>query len=141
MTQTRRTTLLLLAALTLSGCKHAPAPTSAPTQSPAEPIAPHPAPAVDPATAGSISGTVHFDGKAPARIAIDMSADPACALATEPNLTEQYLVSGHNLANVFVYIKSGIPDAAAPANTPPVVLDRRAAATSPTSSPSSKEAP
>jgi plastocyanin len=122
-----RPTILLIAALTFSGCKHAPAP----TQSPTEPIASHSAPAVDPATAGSISGVVHFDGKSPTRIAIDMSADPACALATEPNLTEQYIVTNHNLANVYVYIKSGIPDAAAPAGTPPVVLDQKACRYSP----------
>ena len=113
--------LLLLAALMLSGCKQTPAP----MQSPSEPIAAHSAPAVDPATAGSISGVIHFDGKPPARIAIDMSADPACALATEPNLTEQYLVADGKLANVYVYVKSGIPDATAPASTPPVVLDQK----------------
>jgi plastocyanin len=117
----RSTSILLLAAITLSGCKHTPAP----TESPSEPIAAHPAPAVDPATAGTISGVVHFDGKAPTRISIDMSADPACALATEPNLTEQILVTDHKLANVYVYVKSGAPDATAPASTDPVVLDQK----------------
>ena len=117
----RSTSILLLTALALSGCKHTPAP----TESPSEPIAAHPAPAVDPATAGSISGVVHFDGKAPARIPIEMSADPACAFTAEPNLTEQYLVTDHKLANVYVYIKSGIPDAKAPANTPPVIIDQK----------------
>lgn len=117
----RTPSLILLSALTLSGCKQSPAP----TPSPAEPIAAHPAPAVDPATAGSISGTVHFDGKAPARISIDMSADPACALATEPNLTEQYLVSDHKLANVYVYVKSGAPNSTAPTGAPSVVLDQK----------------
>jgi plastocyanin len=117
----RSTSILLLTALALSGCKHAPAP----TESPSEPIAAHPAPAVDPATAGAISGVVHFDGKAPARIPIEMSADPACAFTAEPNLTEQYLVTDHKLANVYVYIKSGIPDAKAPANTPPVIIDQK----------------
>jgi plastocyanin len=118
-----RSTSILLTALTLAGCKHAPAP--APAEPTTEPIAAHPAPAVDPATAGSISGIVHFKGNAPARIAIDMSADPACALATEPNLTEQYLVTDHKLANVYLYIKSGAPDAKAPAATPPIVLDQK----------------
>jgi plastocyanin len=116
-----RIAALLLATLTLSGCKQAPAP----AEPGAQPIAAHPAPAVDPATAGSISGVVHFEGNAPARIAIDMSADPACALAAEPNLTQQYIVTNHKLANVYIYIKSGIPDAAAPANTAPVVLDQK----------------
>jgi plastocyanin len=122
LTVTNRSALLLLTALTLAGCKHPAAPTQ---QDASAPIAAHPAPAVDPATAGSISGTVTFSGKAPARIPIDMSMDPACALATEPNLTEQYIVTDHKLANVYVYIKSGAPDSTAPAGTPPVVLDQK----------------
>ena len=112
-----RSASLLFAALTLAGCKSTPAPS--PQQPASEPIAAHPAPAVDPATAGSIKGVVDFKGKAPARVAIDMSADPACSLSTEPNLTEQYIVSDHHLANVYVYIKSGAPDATAPAGTDP----------------------
>ena len=54
-----------------------------------------------------------------------MSADPACAFATEPNLTEQYLVDHGHLANVFVYIKAGAPDAKAPAGAAPVILDQK----------------
>jgi plastocyanin len=54
-----------------------------------------------------------------------MSADPACAFAATPNLTEQYLVDHGHLANVFVYIKTGAPDSTAPATTPPVVLDQK----------------
>ena len=117
----RTPSLLLLAAIALSGCKQSPAPTATVTQ----PAQSHPAPAVDPATAGSITGIVNFTGKVPARIAIDMSADPACALATEPNLTEQYIVADHKLANVYIYVKSGTPDSTAPAGTPPVVMDQK----------------
>jgi plastocyanin len=54
-----------------------------------------------------------------------MSMDPACSLATEPNLTEQVLVANHALANVYVYIKSGIPASQAPAGTAGVVLDQK----------------
>ena len=119
---THRSTTLLLATLLLTGCKQTPAPQQ---QTDAAPIAAHPASAVDPATAGSISGTITFTGKPPARIPIDMSADPACAMAAEPNLTEQYLVDHNRLANVFVYIKTGAPDSTAPATTAPVVLDQK----------------
>jgi plastocyanin len=112
-------TSLFLATLSLSGCKHATAPEAS------QPIAAHPAPAVDPATAGSITGVVSFKGTAPARIAIDMSADPACALATTPNLTEQVLVTDHKLANVYLYVKSGAPDTVAPASAEAVVLDQK----------------
>jgi plastocyanin len=109
-----RSAIILLTALTLTACKKSPAPNVA-----------TPTPAVNPATAGTITGTVHFDGAAPKRLPIDMSMDPACSLATEPNLTEQVLVANHALANVYVYIKSGIPASQAPAGTVPVVLDQK----------------
>lgn len=115
--------ILPLASLVLTvffaGCKH----TTAPADS--QPITAHPAAAVDPATAGSITGVVRFDGVAPKRIPIDMSADPACALATEPNLTEQYVVDHGHLANVYVYIKSGVPDSTAQTSVPAIVLDQK----------------
>lgn len=116
----RSTSLLLLTALTLSGCKPTPSPAApAPV---ARTIA---APPIDLATTGSISGVVHFDGKPPERIAIDMFADPVCARSLQPNFTEQIIVTGHKLANVYVYIKSGAPASTAPAGTPPVVLDQK----------------
>ncbi len=79
---------------------------------------------IDPATAGSITGIIHFKGTAPARIPIDMSMDPACSLAGE-NLTEQYIVNKGNLANVYVYIKSGLPASAAPTGAAPVKIDQK----------------
>jgi plastocyanin len=129
----RSTALLLLTALTLAGCKRTPTPAnSAPV---ATRTAAHPAPAVDPATAGSISGVVHFDGQPPARISIDMSADPACNLPNLPNQTEQIIVNDHHLANVYVYIKSGVPSSGVPGsdvpnyaaspNAAPVRLDQK----------------
>jgi plastocyanin len=113
------------ATLLLAGCK---------SKSPANPEAPSatspaaantPAPTIDPTTAGTVTGIVHFSGAAPERIKIDMSADPACALSDTPNLTEQYVVSGGHLANVFVYIKSGLPVWSTPADAQPVVLDQK----------------
>ena len=118
----------LTAALTLTGCKKLPHTTTTYTETVTQS---NPAPPVDPTTAGAISGVVHFDGTAPTRISIDMSADPACNLANLPNLTEQYIVNDHHLANVYVYIKSGAPGyTAAPSytvapGTPPVTLDQR----------------
>ena len=35
---------------------------------------------LDPATLGAVSGTMHFAGKAPAPVKIDMSMDPACSM-------------------------------------------------------------
>jgi len=81
---------------------------------------------LDPTTLGAVSGTVHFSGKAPERIRIDMSQDPACSTQGGDNFAEQYVVHDGRLANVYVYVKDG-PAAAmsAPATTTaPVVLDQ-----------------
>jgi len=110
-------TLLLTAALTLSGCKSNPGT----TQSEATPAA-TPAPNPD---AGTATGTIHFTGKPPARTPIDMSMDPACAMTSAENDAEQFIVANGKLANVYIYIKSGAPPSQAPAKTPPVVLDQK----------------
>jgi plastocyanin len=124
-----RTPAVLLCALILTGCKHAPPPTvSAPA---ATPVAAHPAPPVNPATAGAISGVVRFDGQPPARIPIDMSADPACNLPKLPYLTEQIMVTDQQLANVYVYIKSGAPSYTAVPMAPAVRLNQKGCRYSP----------
>jgi plastocyanin len=122
----RLATVSLAATLLLAGCKStAPATTETSSTNTSPAPASTAAPAIDPATTGSVTGEIHFTGKAPERIRIDMSADPACALSDTPNLTEQYVVSGGHLANVFVYIKSGLPSWSAPADAPSVVLDQK----------------
>ena len=81
---------------------------------------------IDPATAGTITGTIHFEGAAPKRIAIDMAQDPACAYAGKtPNLTEQYVVQDGKLANVFLYVQSGLGAKIYAPPTTPVVLDQK----------------
>ena len=120
---------LLLTALTLTGCKPAPAPAASTPA--ATRITAHPAPPVDLATAGAISGTIHLDGQPPARIPIDMSADPACNLPNLPYLTEQIIVTNQQLANVYVYIKSGAPSYTALPDAPPVRLDQKGCRYSP----------
>jgi hypothetical protein len=69
-----------------------------------------PATAVDPTTAGSITGTVTLDGAPPASKPIDMSASPACAQANPSLVVPPSVVTGENgaLANVVVYVKSGL---------------------------------
>lgn len=60
---------------------------------------------------GSISGTILFTGTVPTA-RIDTSMDPACASEGKSSLpTEQFVVNNHHLANVFVYVKSGPPNA------------------------------
>lgn len=79
---------------------------------------------IDPNTAGSISGTIHFDGKAPARVQIDMGQDPVCALA-DANYAEQYVVHDGGLQNVFVYVKDGLGNKLYAAPSEPVVMDQK----------------
>jgi plastocyanin len=65
---------------------------------------------VDPATSGVIKGTISFTGRKPARIPIDMSSDPACVEAHHGKPFDESVVVNPNgkLANVFVYIKTGL---------------------------------
>ena len=73
---------------------------------------------------GQISGTIFFQGKAPSGT-IDTSMDPACGKATLP--TEQYVVKDGKLANVFLYVKSGPPEAMQDGgrSAQPVVMDQK----------------
>jgi plastocyanin len=105
----------------LTGCKQGQV-----TGDGARVVAKSPVVPLDPATLGTASGTVHFAGKAPERVKIDMSQDPVCSMTGGDNFAEQYVVKDGKLANVYVYVKSG-PAAAmsAPATTiAPVVLDQ-----------------
>lgn len=132
MTFARRVLLVsLLAALSFAGCKSDTAARN--SESPGSPsgrsgAAPPPAAPVDPATAGTITGTVDFKGAPPPRVPIDMSMDPACAMAGQ-NLSEQYVIARGKVANVFVYLKRGAgstalaPSSAAP-GAPPVRIDQ-----------------
>src|SRR5271154_5007434 len=74
-----------------------------------EPAARHLTAPLDPATLGTVSGTVRFSGKPPARVKIDMTMDPVCSITGGDNFAEQYAVKDGKLANVYVYIKSGPP--------------------------------
>ena len=82
--------------------------------------------ALDPAMAGSISGTITFQGKPPERLRIDLNADPGCQGGPE-NDAEQYVVGKKGaLANVYVYIKKGLPpNVKFPAKTAVVVVDQK----------------
>lgn len=79
---------------------------------------------IDWANSGTISGTIHFTGKAPKPILIDMGQDPVCSLASA-NYTKQYVISGTGLQNVFVYIKSGLGNNAYAPPSTPVVMDQK----------------
>jgi plastocyanin len=64
---------------------------------------------IDPNTAAKITGTVTFSGPTPAPQKIDMSMDPSCSAKDTAYAPIQ--VSDGRLADAFVYIKSGLPEA------------------------------
>jgi plastocyanin len=118
----RRVSLAVCALGLLAGCSQ---------QKPAETkLAPPPAPVyfkVDPATAGSLTGVIRYSGKKPARRMIDMSGDPACVEAHHGKAYDESLVVNPNgtLANVFVYIKSGLEGKTFETPVAPVTIDQK----------------
>jgi plastocyanin len=78
--------------------------------------------------AASVTGTVKFDGTAPKFKEIKMDADPVCASHNKGPVLPQTLVlgDGNTMGNVFVYVKSGLKAATAPAPTTEVVIDQKA---------------
>jgi plastocyanin len=95
-------------------------------EQPGNTMAPQPAAApaatpIDPATVATVNGTVKFDGAAPKAAKIDMSQDPACKGMNE---SENVVVDGGNLANVFVYVKDGLGSRTFDVPQTPVVLDQ-----------------
>jgi len=91
-------------------------------------LALRPAPAPRSVLAGStVTGKVKFVGKAPANPAIDMSEEPKCKAkyTTQPHEEVVTVNKNGTLANVFVYVKTGLPaDAKYPVPATPVVIDQ-----------------
>lgn len=126
MTRTLFTPITAVCLLTLSGCggdnqggDAAPPPAGGEQA----------AAAAGPTGEGTITGTIKFTGARPANATIDMSEEAACKAkygtgAAAPR-AETVVGNPGVLANVFVYVKSGLPaDARYTAPTTPVVLDQ-----------------
>lgn len=83
---------------------------------------------VDPATAGAITGRVVLEGTPPRAQTIRVDGDKTCATLV-PNAerqTETWVVGdGGGLANVFVYVKTGLEGRSFPVPTETVVLDQQ----------------
>jgi plastocyanin len=109
----------MLCALAISGCSKKAA------EQPQQP--PPPTAVVDAATAGDITGTVRLEGDAPKFRPIDMSAEPACVKENPKGLIPPIIVTGEHgaLANVAVYIKSGLGRYKYDVPQTPVVLDQK----------------
>ncbi len=75
----------------------------------------------------SVTGKVKFTGASPVMAKIDMSDEPKCKAKYQAPPTKEDVVVGASgsLANVFVYVKAGLPASyTAPAPSAPVVLDQ-----------------
>lgn len=106
-----------MAALVAAGCG---AQDAAPP--PAPPVTDNP---VDPATAGSITGTVVLNGRAPAGDPINMASDPYCD-GQPKSVTAEYVAgTGGTLQNVFVYVKDGLGNRRFPVPPAAVRLDQK----------------
>ena len=113
--------LALCALLALAACskKENTEQSNNAAEQPAQPAAA--ATPIDPATVATIDGTVKFDGAAPKQAKIDMSQDPGCKGTNE---AESIVVSGGDLANVFVYVKDGLGNRTFDVPKDAVVLDQ-----------------
>lgn len=81
-----------------------------------------------PASAGTITGTVKYEGKVPNLKPIDMGADQACAkMHHEPQPSDLLVLGpGNTMANIMVSVESGLPAGKTwPAPSTPVVMDQR----------------
>lgn len=107
----------LLLVFVLLGCK------SQPAQQPSSAESSAPLIAVDPATAGSIRGIISFKGVAAKMLSIDMTQDPGCP--SQPQPSQAVVVNNGRLANVFVYVKEGLPPGRFAIPSRPVVLDQK----------------
>ncbi|MGH9799008.1 MAG: carboxypeptidase regulatory-like domain-containing protein, partial [Blastocatellia bacterium] len=70
---------------------------------------------------GNVTGTIVFAGAAPAPRKLDMSNDSACG----ETLANDVLVANGKLQNVFVYVKSGLPEANFEVPAAEVTLDQK----------------
>ncbi len=82
---------------------------------------------VDPTTAASITGTVTLDGAPPASKPIDMSASLACVQANSSPVAPPNVVTdeGGSLANVVVFVKSGLAGRRYDTPTDTAVLEQK----------------
>ena len=102
-----------------------PAAPAAATKSQA--AAPASAPAAAAASAGSasVAGKVAFEGAAPAAEKVKLNADPKCAAMHKDGLERAPIkVTNGGLADVLVYVKSGVKGSYPPP-TEPVLLDQQ----------------
>lgn len=105
------------ALIALAGCNNSQTSSAPPAAPKAAAIA------IDATTAGSISGVVSFKGVPPKLKPLDMTQDPGCPSSPQP--PDAVVVNGGKLANVFIYVKEGLPQGTFSVPSDPVVLDQK----------------
>ena len=82
---------------------------------------------IDYAHGGTVTGVVHMSAPAPKPVEIDMAQDPVCSMsdASVSNMTSDYVVNHGDLANVLVYIQSGLGDRNYPIPRTPITIDQK----------------
>lgn len=75
---------------------------------------------------GTISGTIKYEGAVPEARLIHMDADPICYAVNKGNVHSQSIILGDNntLGNVFVYIKSGLPNTHYPSPSAVAIINQ-----------------
>jgi plastocyanin len=77
--------------------------------------------------AGTVTGTVTFDGKPPALKPLTMDADPACAKKHAAPVPNEMLAlgAGNTMGNILVFVSKGVPAGKTwPVPKTPVTLDQ-----------------
>src|SRR6478609_5085376 len=115
---TRSLVPTILFGLLVLGCSKSASGPEQPTAAPKSAMI-----TVDAATAGTISGVVTLKGQPPKLKPLDMTADPGCP--TSPQPAEVVVANAGKLANVFVYVKEGLPQSNFAVPSEPVVLDQK----------------
>src|SRR5436190_19706482 len=77
--------------------------------------------------ASTVTGTVTFDGKAPALKPLTMDADPVCAKKHSGPVPNEMLLlgNGSTMGNILVWVSKGLPSGKTwPVPKNPVVMDQ-----------------
>lgn len=84
------------------------------------------------AAAGSITGTIKFEGTPPKMKQLNMDADAKCCPGCDPKFSEALVLGeGQTMGNILVQITKGLPDMEYPVPAEPVILTQEGCVYSP----------
>ncbi|MFP6663221.1 MAG: hypothetical protein VCC00_03355, partial [Deltaproteobacteria bacterium] len=77
--------------------------------------------------AGKVEGTITFEGTPPKRKKLRMDADPQCAKQHSETVRSEEVIVDENggLANVFIYVKTGLEGQEFEAPTEPATINQK----------------